>query len=365
MIMNMKKNLFVFICLFLLTSFSRGQDNQLFVLTCEDVAENCAVLFAHYYKAGNMDSVAIVMDYWEEKCGNTEQIQRAQILFAIDQKRYRDAVLKPGILENVLDYKEKENTSDPKKNPDDFDIFTKQLADSIMNRYSKLGISYAWCEFYGKNPDRLLKRIQNHEFDESALSQEYFSEVSKLKLNGNFNMAVFVGAWIPFEKLSELGPHPEVGYSVGGNIARFNFDANVGHRSLHTYETDILYRNTIIKTDRFSGYFLGIDIGVSVLRKQQNELLCIGGLGYEYFNVVHNKEIPTIESNYLNFGIAYRRYLQHNAYLGIQLKYNMMHYFSGSAFDNVENVFLTRVFLGWMSGGKKARELNRLQYEYK
>jgi hypothetical protein len=363
--MNIKKILFVFICLFLWTSFSRGQDNQVFILTCEDVAENCAVLFTRCYKAANMDSVALIMDYWEGKCGNTEQVQRARILFAIDQKQYRDAVLKSGILERVLDYKDKANAPDFQKDMDEFDLFTKQLADSIMNRYSKSGMQYAWCEFYGKHPNRLLKHIQNHEFDDSSLAQEYFSEVAKLKINGCFHEAVFVGAWVPFGKLSAFGSHPEVGYSVGGSIARFNFDATVGYRFMHTSGAEISYRNNAIKTDWFSGYFLGVDIGVSILRKRYNELLGVGGFGYENFNVVRDKKIPAIESNYLNVGIAYRRYFKYNAYVGIQLKYNKMYYLSGSVFNNPGNVLLTRVFFGWMSGGKKMRALSRLQYDYK
>lgn len=359
--MNTKTAFFVFICLFLQMSFSYGQNNQAVILTCEDVSENCATLFVQYYKAGNMDSVAFVMDYWEGKCGNTEQIQRARILFAIDRKQYRDAVLKPEILEKVLDYKEKANI----KNRNEFDIFTQQLADSIINRYSKSGISYAWCEFYGKNPDRLLKRIQNHEFDDSTLAQEYFTEVKKLQIHSSFNMAVFVGTWIPLKKLSEFGAHPEIGYSVGGSTAIFNFDAIVGYRFLHTSNnTNIQYIDTPVKTDRFSGYFLGIDIGVSVLRKRKNELLCVGGFGYENFNLVRNKEIPAIESNYWNLGISYRYYFQYNTYLGIQLKYNMMNYLSGSVFNTRGNVFLTRVFFGWMNGGKKMNKLSRLQYDY-
>ena len=362
--MNIRKPFFVFICLVWGMTFSYGQDHQVVVLTCEDVAENCAALFVHYYKAGNMDSVAIVMDYWEGKCGNTEQIQRARILSAIDQKQYRDAVLKPGILENVLDYKEKVNAPNPSKKTDTFDIFTKQLADSIMNRYSKSGISYAWCEFYGRKPDKLLKRIQNHEFDESTLSQEYFAEVGRLKINGSFNMAILVGAWIPYEKLSELGPHPEIGYSIGGSIARFHLDVIAGYRTLHIPDMNVLHQNTKNKAERFSGYFVGIDAGVSVWRKRQNELFCAGGFGYEKFNVLHNKGIPAIECNYLNLGIAYRRHCPYNTYIGIQVKYNMMHYRSGSAFYDVENVFLTRLFFGWMSGGEKAHKLSRLQYEY-
>ncbi|MCL2040526.1 MAG: hypothetical protein FWG84_00620 [Bacteroidales bacterium] len=364
----MKKIHFIFIGLCLWASFSQGQENQRLVLTCEDVTENCATLFVHYYKAGNMDSVAIIMDYWEEKCGNIEQIQRARILCAIDQKRYNDAVLKAGILENVLDYKEKEeeNSVDSKKDTDAFDIFTQQLADSIMNRYSKTGISYAWCEFYGKNPDRLFKRIQNREFDESTLAQEYFSEVDKLKINGFFHIAVLVGAWIPFGKMSEFGPHPEIGYSVGGGVARFNFDVSVGYRFVHTSETEIQYKDLPpIKADRFSGYFLGVDIGVSILRKRQHELLCVGGFGYESLNVVSDKKIPAIESNYLNFGAGYRFHFQSNTYLGVQVKYNVVHYLSGSAFNDSGNALLTRVSFGWTSRGKKARELSRLQYDYK
>jgi hypothetical protein len=360
----MRRYFLIFICLFLWMPFSYSQDNQALILTCEDVTENCATLFVHYYKAGNMDSVAIVMNYWEGKCGNIEPIQRARILFAIDQKKYHDAVLKPGILERVLDYKEKENAPDSPNNRNKFDVFTKQLADSIINRYSKSGIQYAWCEFYGEKPDKLLKRIQNHEFDESGLAQEYFSEVRKLKINGAFNMAVLVGAWIPFEALSEFGPHPEIGYSVGGSIARFHFDAAVGYRSLHTSGVDIRHQNTTIKANRFSGYFLGIDVGVSLWRKRQNELFCVGGFGYEYFSIVNNKEIPAIQSSYLNLGMAYRRHLPHNTHMGIQLKYNAMHYLAGSAFDNVKNAFLARLSFGWMSGGEKMRKLSRLQYDY-
>ena len=177
-------------------------------------------------------------------------------------------------------------------------------------------------------------------------------------------MAILVGFWIPYEKMDKLGPQPEIGYSVGGSIARFHFDVTAGYRTLHTTSTDIRYQNTIIKTKRFSGYFVGMDIGLSVFRKRQNELFCVGGFGYEKFNVINLKEIPAIESNYLNLGIAYRRHFPYNTYIGFQVKYNMMHYRSGSAFYDVENVFLTRLFFGWMSGGKKTRALSRLQYDY-
>jgi hypothetical protein len=359
----MKKFLFI-IGLILWASFFQGQNNQDVILTCEDVAENCAELFVHYYKADNMDSVAIILDYWGKKCGNTEPIQRAHILFAIDRKQYSDVILKPGILEKVLDYKEKETAADSEKNRNEFDIFTKQFAASMMGRYSKSGISYAWCEFYGKDAERLLKRIQNHEFDESTLAQEYFAEVEKLKINGNFHVGVLAGAWIPFGELAKLGTHPEVGYSVGGCFGRFNFDIIAGYRFLNTADMEIQYKDVTVKTESFSGYFLGIDASVSVLRKRQNELLCAGGFGYENFKVVRNKEIPNMEANYLNIGLAYRRYFQHNFYLGIQLKYNMMHYLSGSPFNDSGNVLLTRVSFGWMSGSKKAQKLSRLQYDY-
>jgi len=360
----MKKIFFIFVGLFLSAFFLQGQDKQPRVLTCEDVAENCAELFVRYYKAGNMDSVALILDYWEGKCGNTEQIQRACILFAIDQKQYRNAVLKPGILDKVLDYKDKENSSDTKKNIDAFDIFTQQLAASMMTRVSKSGMSYAWCEFYGKDPDRLLKRIQNREFEDSALSVEYFAEVSQLKINGFFHIATLVGAWLPFGKLSDFGSHPEIGYSIGGGAGRFNIDVNVGYRFGHTSVAEIQYKKDTVKSDCFSGYFLGMDLGISILRKRQNELLFAGGFGYENFKIVSSNDIPAMESYYLNMGAAYRRHLQHNTYLGIQIKYNMMHYLSGSPFNDTGNVLLTRIFIGWTSGGKKTYQLRRLQYQY-
>jgi hypothetical protein len=74
--------------------------------------------------------------------------------------------------------------------------------------------------------------------------------------------------------------------------------------------------------------------------------------------------MPAIESSYLNAGIAYRRHLHYNTYVGIQVKYNMMHYLSGSPFNDSGNVLLTRLFFGWTSGDKNAHQLSRLQYQY-
>jgi hypothetical protein len=358
----MKKVVLVFTGLLWMSVFY-GQNNPVIVLTCDDVSENCAKLFVQYYKAGNLDSVAIIMDYWEGKCGNTEQVQRARILFAIDQKQFRNAVLKPGILDKVLEYKDKENADEPKKNPDEFDIFTKQLAASLMEHSSKSARAYAWCEFYGDDANRLLKRVQNRELDESLLAQEYFEEAKKIKISASFNMAAVLGGWLPLGKLTNLGSHPEIGYCVGARIARFNFDIIAGYRFSNTSTSEIQYKGSTVKTDCFSSYFVGLDIGVGIFKKRQNEILLAGGFGYENFNVVRKKEIPAMESSYMNLGVAYRRYFQHNTYIGIQLKYNNMRYLSGSLIKDARDVLLARVCFGWLSEGKKAAQKNRLQFD--
>ena len=55
-------------------------------LSCEDINYNVKFLIPSFYDKGNTDTLYSVLDYWENHCGNSEELTRCNIIFSFDKK---------------------------------------------------------------------------------------------------------------------------------------------------------------------------------------------------------------------------------------------------------------------------------------
>lgn len=216
----------VVLCGFNVSFSQSGMDSLMMAMNkskfkCEDVSAQCMQLFMDYYQLGQKDSIPFMLEFWKSKCGNIETVQRAKILFAIDNNTYNDAVVEDGILELIFDYKNlKPDTLPDAYLKEDFNHFTRQLARKNKFRFSEENIEYAWCDFYGFNSDSIFYYIQKYQYADSKLTEEYFQNAEKERSKRYNHFGFTTGCWIPTGKLAVFGIHPEVGLTFGFKYKR-------------------------------------------------------------------------------------------------------------------------------------------------
>ncbi len=353
--------------------------------TCESVSNRCATLFVNCYKSDRIDLIPQLLEYWQEKCGVTEPVQRAKTLYAIDQNSYRDFVIGYGIMDLVLNYQNRvinegnENEVERYENNKqyfsyvpiggEFDNFTKSLAARNKAKYQQNSIEYAWCEFYSTAPDMLFTYVQKNRYSDSKLTYQYREKVREVKKMINWNWAISAGGWIPAGEMSALGVHPEVGILFGGKGGRISLDFDASIRFLNSQSKYLVTQGTnTYETNRFFGAYIGLDFGWDFYAKKENSFAVLAGLGWDGFEAkaedMRRSQDAILASSYnFNFGVGYRRNISNSLYLSLHLKCNIVDYTMENVVDYRGVPITLKLIFGYQNNPMKQSILKRLKYD--
>jgi hypothetical protein len=69
---------------------------------CQDIAYNCWFLIPEYYQKARLDSVQILMNYWENKCSMDEELSQAKFLISVINHTFDDKKLDINIFREIL-----------------------------------------------------------------------------------------------------------------------------------------------------------------------------------------------------------------------------------------------------------------------
>lgn len=209
-----------------------------------------------------------------------------------------------------------------------------------------------------------MKKIFILVFLITAMLSQTFAGVNDS--SGNFELRGFgygfsAGVWLPTGHLSVLGVHPCFGAHFDCRnekiIVDVNFNARVGS-SPNEYFVKRL--DSVYKTTHFASAFGGIGFGYVINRKRNREITLIGGIGGEeisMLSVVTNKgdtlSRETASFN-ANIGIGYKLFIHHvyksyivkHSYLGLQAKYNYVHYINDGGTNLSGNSFMIMITYG-------------------
>src|SRR5689334_12534753 len=89
----------------LIPSLSFAQDVNLdhlmnrWVISCDDIFYNAQDLVSKYHSNGNSDSIRMVLNYWQKRCGLDEKSTRLETLLNIDEKKFSEETYKGGLLD--------------------------------------------------------------------------------------------------------------------------------------------------------------------------------------------------------------------------------------------------------------------------
>lgn len=345
-------------------------------IQCPDVSDNSSLLFSHYILQNKIDSAKSVLEYWKNKCGINEPVQRAIYLLGLAKGEMLDTLTNDNILAFLYKYqyrmhtiKELDYTSYYYTNEafydfvpigQEFDIVSINFFKEQLQKQRQGSLEHLLSLAYSANPDTVFSEIDKPEYRTTRIYSKYKERVNIEKNKSQANIAWLTGAWIPMGNLDKLGVHPEAGFQVGFKKKKISYDITLCFKFLNsqqTYEAKRTHSNNAVETtNHFFGGYIGIDVGRDLFSKNKNEVQLLGGFGYDGWDALKEDKArglraETVSSYNLNLGLGYRRYLKKAAYIGVRAKYNIVNY----RLNNIVNFTGNPVSITFVFGGLAPR----------
>jgi hypothetical protein len=324
---------------------------------CTDIVYNSKILAPHYYFTGKDDSIKLILDYWEQRCGISEETQRARTLLFL--KEYKSIGKNEHLLDYMLQYKAHVRSRNqtrilyPDSIGDEYDNFTTTIASEAQTNFDSMSIEYLVCEFYKNNFSPFLNALKQGQFSGTFLQQSFAEMRNRLEQSNSSHVALVLEYWIPFENLKTLGNHPGIGLQFGFKFNKLSLDmAMIGRFVDSKNYYSVFDHDSMYHTNSYSGAYLGLDAGYTVIKKKQSEFNILGGISRDEFLVVdENKKTGQekihVGSLNLNAGLGYRYYYSPlRRYIGIQGKFNVLNYNTKGGTDLSGNAITVRLVAG-------------------
>jgi len=365
----------------LLTEYEVGE--------CPKFILNAEFLIARYNDEGKFDSVYMVLDYVEERCG-PEHFFDYEILHSIEigefpadycEEAMIDKILAPG--SEPIPY-----WSSGKDGQGDIDTeylefspyhtFMRNLAESLTARTDTNSVAHLVCRHYMGDRAYIMRRLRRNEFKGTCLQKEYNARIAAVedrlrKFRGH--LAGGLGVWIPGGNTELLGVKPEVSVELGMRSPVFGFDINGAIRFFESREFyELYYNEMLVPTDDFIGGYVGASVSVQLFAltgknapkfplSRYNAELFAGG-GYDGFAATINKENIGVDSYNLHFGLRLRYFYnkERTMFGGLQFKYSFVDYDTGGGTDLSGHTISVSLLYGYLGNIMASRDARRLHY---
>ncbi len=353
-------------------------------LNCNDIYFNCSLLIPRYFSEQRYDSVAVLLDYWEQRCGLNQALLKTKLLVAIHQGEFNESLYDDQIIESLL-YEQfylrtvESIRAAPRRahlplfdfpGDEEFNAFTGTLARNILLEKNTRGLTHYFAEAYAGNVDSLFLKLEAPAFANTRLREYYGRKLANTLQMGEGHLSVWAGYWSPRGANRILGNHPLLGFQLGlkndgwlyGFAVQFSF---LNARQSYT----VRHEGELVATKHFFGGFIGLEGGKELWRSQRSEIDALAGIGWDGFDALTSKKnetAKTINSLNLNLGLGVRRFLKpyESGYIGVEGRYNFVNYASNGGSDLSGNTITLRVVYGWLGNARKNSRLRAFGYEY-
>jgi hypothetical protein len=355
-------------------------------LSCEDINYNVKFLIPSFYDKGNTDTLYSVLDYWENHCGNSEELTRCKIIFSIDKKEFNEKIYDSNILNYLLSYRNGSNSMTYGYNNfynnrygwnnyvnriDTLDKFTVRLATKLLKRTDLKPLEIFFLRLYSNDFENPFLMIPTEAFNGTLIQKLYCNEIKTYENQIIPHGDLILGAWIPFNSLKIVGSHPYIGFRGGIKYKKIIADLTLAFKPGNSPNVYQVYENdSLWNTNHFFGGYLGLDLAYELFKIKKSSFDMIGGIAFDGFDVLEsneqqsNNEISkSINSLNLNFGLGYKYHLNQWTYWGFDLKYNFVNYKNTRGTDLSGNALTINLIYGFCANQYNVNRLEQLGYK--
>ena len=312
------------------------------VLDCGDIWFNSVTLIPKFYNQQKIDSVKLILNYWNSNCGNNYFIFQTNLLLELrdgtfDESNYTNNLLfniyyfKRNLLDtqNVLGHNsEREGRMHSAASM--YESFLRQSYIDIKTDNS-LNLRNLLIKHYSGQVDSTFIQLkQNQHFTNTNLYKNYIEYQNDIMYEPYGYFSIITGMWFPASsRLNAFGNRLEFGIEIGGSDGSwsggFNLLARLGNtRNPYTYS----YEGIEYLSESSVGAGLGFDIKRSITRSFTQDVSLLAGLTLETYapdlaDVIHIEK-KGITSWHLSFGLEYRVMMSKlsSQQVSVQLRYN-------------------------------------------
>jgi hypothetical protein len=341
-------------------------------LSCADILYNVSYLIPEYYGKGNKDTLRAILEYWEDRCGVSEELVRCKIILSIDDGSFNESLYDNGIFRMLRNYERNSTLYDGKdvqwhyygyrydnQYINRLNKFTVKLSKTLLETKELSAVERFFIRIYANDFDQpLFQMLDSDELNETKI-KELYKEKNK---SGYFHNDWILGVWIPQGNLDILGVHPSFGYRLGVKYQKLTADLSLIFQFVNSPNTYQVYKNGILwDTNNFLGGYIGLDAGYELFRLKGNSIDLIGGIAFNGFDTI-NEEIEgeknnltkSINSLNLNIGLGYKFHFKNQRsnqrYVGIDFKYNFVNFKNPHGTNLEGNTYTVNLLIGNVIG---------------
>ncbi|HWB27341.1 MAG TPA: hypothetical protein VG738_17825 [Chitinophagaceae bacterium] len=169
------------------------------------------------------------------------------------------------------------------------------------------------------------------------------------------NIAYDVGMWVPVGNASILGVHPSVGLVLGWRNKLNQVDLNLSIRLGRTPQDYVVLRSdSLYNRHFFTGGYAGLEYTRYLYHTLHFELGVKAGAGYDSFDIASNDNNNSndylkpfeIASLNLNAGFSMNYFFNSTGYIGLEGKFNHIHYHNKGGTPLDGNAYTITLLIG-------------------
>lgn len=374
----MKLLIYFSLCLLVLYSSAQRTFDELILskpfASCENVGYQAEGLMEGFYKRGEIDSLAMFVDYWGEKCGFFGGLIRLQNVLKMRKGLIEVDSIDSSWLSELIHYKGNEYA--PYRYPlymyDHhrergryifLDDLTRKIAQETQSIDEDLSLI---LDFYSQDVPT-FENIRNAS-DQSRLKEYYNEEFKRMTWYPEFHAAFLLGAVDYTDNLDFIGRRVNLGFILGAKQLRHTYDMVFGVRigpAQREYSFD--YQDTVITHDKWTGIYLGAEYTFDVIRTNRIDVGLSGGIGLEDFLAIgdendYGEDHKSFHSLNKNAGLVIRlKQLEGNGYAGIQVRYNWTNFKTRQPLQLDGEYFEVRFLIGSIASYFRKKRLEGLE----
>lgn len=348
---------------------------------CNDIYKNCTRLIADYYAKGDLDSVRVVVNYWQSTCYGAASLVRFQTLFWM-QSETAPLVMAPNILLRSLRYYkwyyaygDRERREYRDSHQERFDKLVDSLATNALKKAEPHSLEHHIARIYCGEPDSLYHFLQVEPGANTPLGQEYRRFADSVRYAPEEYFGLSSGAWVPVGKRELLGVKPLLSFFTGHRWNRYLIELYMGIAFLQSKSPYVVKAgDSLIETEDFNCGMFGFELGRELLRTQHHEFDAMVGAGAQVVNAIYvddekYKDGKQYWSALGTVGVRYRLYpVKYNStfiYFQPMLEFSTINTEGGTDLSGAAITFRLGVsFRGFYSTKEKQQVLREMEYEY-
>ncbi len=314
-------------------------------ISCQDIYLNSSYLVTDYYAKDKTDSLSLVLDYIENRCGKDKLINKYRFLTEIKSGNFNSSLINKSFFNELVmiskmrhyyyfpgySYYHYQIDEDPYLMfHQSMNDITDTIANSILENNKTTATENFIVNFYNDNTS--LNELKTNTNIDSTLRNYYTDFSDSIKRIPQISAKVYTGIFLPNESAKVLGSHLIFGFGFGTVFYKNTIDIQLeGKFGLDVNDYTVMYNDTITSTDKSSIASFGIEYGRTVFIKDKSEYYLSAGLGAQILTAIAsdeeiNKKSKTLWSPEITFGVGYRYRYNYSNFLSLQLLWEYVNF---------------------------------------